>query len=281
MKNLNPYNLVSIDFYDELVRTKRNTSLNPNYKNRLAIYRADIATNFIQYDSSYTDNTLTEMNPDGCKATKKTDLLSLYSYGNSVISMLKIKLTTTEFNRVENTCQNCTIGEVSSFDHFLPKDEFPEFSVHPKNLIPSCSKCNGKKSIVWREGINSMFLNLYLDNLPDDQYLFVDINYNMDLDFTFNVDNRNQIPPALFSIIESHYRRLDLTQRFKENSNKVVSELTNSINSVKNKLPRIEIINSVIESEKSNVAIYGSNYWQSILKISLVYNDKFMDSFYI
>lgn len=281
MKNLKPYDLVSIDFYDELVRTKRNPSLNPNYKDRLTTYRADIGTNFIEYDSSFIGNTLTAMTPNGCDAAKTTDLLSLYSYGNSVISKLKIKLTTTAFNRVENTCQNCTIGEVSSFDHFLPKDEFPEFSVHPKNLIPSCSKCNGKKSIIWREGTNSIFLNLYLDELPDDQYLFVDINYNMDLDFTFSVDNRNQIPPALFSIIESHYRRLDLTQRFKENSNKVVSELTNSINSFKNRLSRVKIIDSIIESENSNIALYGSNYWQSILKIALVQNNDFMDSLFI
>lgn len=281
MKNLNPYELVSIDFYDELVRTKKNTKLNPNYKDRLANYRVNIGTNFVQYDSNYNDKTLTVMTPNGCNAEKTKDLLSLYSYSNSVISKLKIKLTTTEFNRVENTCQNCTIGEVSSFDHFLPKDEFPEFSVHPKNLIPSCSKCNGKKSIIWREGTNSIFLNLYLDELPDNQYLFVDINHNMDLAYTYNIDNRNQIDPTLFRIIESHYKRLDLTQRFKENSYKVVSELTNTINSFKNRLSRVEIIDSIIEIENSNIALYGSNYWQSILKIALVQNNDFMNQLFI
>lgn len=281
MKNLNSYDLISIDFYDELVRTKRNSNLNPNYKERLATYRADIGLNFTQYDTNYIDKTLTGMMSSGYIEQRKSDLLNLYSYDNSVISKLKIKLTTSEFNRVENTCQNCTVGEVGSFDHFLPKDEFPEFSIHPKNLIPSCTKCNGKKSVNWRDGLSSIFLNLYLDDLPDNQYLFVDIDYNLGLDYSFRVDNRNQINPALFRIIESHYRRLELPQRFKENSNKVVSELTNSINSYKNKLPRIEIINSVIESENSNIALYGSNYWQSILKIALVRNNQFMNSFYI
>lgn len=279
MKNLNPYDLVSIDFYDELVKTKRNTSLNPNFKDRLATYRADIGTDFIQYDSNYIGKTLTAMTANGCNAAKTIDLLSLYSYGNSVISKLKIKLTTSQFNRVENTCQNCTIGEVSSFDHFLPKDEFPEFSVHPKNLIPSCSKCNGKKSINWRNGPNSLFLNLYLDALPNVQYLFVNINHN--LDFIFTIDNRNHINPDLFNIIESHYIKLDLANRFLGNSNKVVSELTNTINSFKNKLPRAEIVSSVNETENSNKVLYGSNYWQSILKTTLVNNIDFMNSFYV
>lgn len=278
MKNLKPYDLPSIGFYEELVLTKRNSVKNPDFKTRLVSYKANIDLNFTQYDTYYVDNNLTSMIPSDFNAQQKTDILSLYSYSNSAISKLKIKLTTSEYNRVENTCQNCTIGEVSSFDHFLPKDEFPEFSVHPKNLIPSCSKCNGKKSINWRNGLNSLFLNLYLDVLPDIQYLFVDVDQT--LDFTFIIENRNHINTDLFSIIESHYVKLDLTQRFKENSNKVVSELINSINSTKNKLPRAEIINSVIETENSNKALYGSSYWQSVLKIALVQNNKFMDSFY-
>jgi 5-methylcytosine-specific restriction endonuclease McrA len=279
MKNLKPYDLSSIGFYDELLSTKRNSDKNPNYKTRLATYKANIDFNFTQYDTNYIDNNLTSMIPRGFNTQQKTDILSLYAYSTSAISKLKIKLTTSEYNRVENTCQNCTIGEVSSFDHFLPKDEFPEFSVHPKNLIPSCSKCNGKKSVNWRNGLKSLFLNLYLDALPDIQYLFVDIDHN--LDFTFIIDNRNHINPDLFSIIESHYVKLDLGNRFLGNSNKVVSELTNTITSFKNKLPRGEIINCVIETENSNKALYGSNYWRSILKIELVQNNDFMDSFYI
>jgi hypothetical protein len=278
MKNLNPYDLSSIDFYDELVLTKKNSIKNPNYKARLVTYKTNIGVNFIQYDTNYNDNSLTSMTPSISNTQQTTDLLNLYSYSNSIISKLKIKLTTSEFNRVENTCQNCTIGEVSSFDHFLPKDEFPEFSVHPKNLIPSCTKCNGKKSVNWRNGLNSLFLNLYLDNLPDTQYLFVNVDHN--LDFTFIIDNRNHINPDLFSIIESHYVKLDLVNRFLENSYKVVSELSNSINSFKNKLPRAEIIDSVIETESSNRVLYGSNYWQSILKLALVNNNDFMDNFY-
>jgi hypothetical protein len=30
-------------------------------------------------------------------------------------------------------------------DHFYPKSEFPFLSCHPLNLVPICSKCNGKK----------------------------------------------------------------------------------------------------------------------------------------
>ena len=279
MKNLKPYDLPSIGFYEELVLTKKNSVKNPDFKTRLVSYKANIGLNFTQYDKYYVDNNLTSMIPSDFNAQQKTDILSLYSYSNSAISKLKIKLTTSEYNRVENTCQNCTIGEVSSFDHYLPKDEFPEFSVHPKNLIPSCSKCNGKKSINWRNGLNSLFLNLYLDVLPDIQYLFVVVDQT--LDFTFIIENRNHINTDLFSIIESHFVKLDLTKRFKENSNKVVSELINSINSTKNKLPRAEIINSVIETENSNKVLYGSSYWQSVLKIALVQNNEFMDSFYI
>lgn len=34
------------------------------------------------------------------------------------------------------------IGRPRNLDHFLPKARFPQFSVFPKNLVPSCRDCN-------------------------------------------------------------------------------------------------------------------------------------------
>ena len=37
-------------------------------------------------------------------------------------------------------CPFCGISESSTLDHYLPKEQYPEFSVFPKNLVPSCAE---------------------------------------------------------------------------------------------------------------------------------------------
>ena len=34
------------------------------------------------------------------------------------------------------------IGRPRNIDHFLPKSKFPQYSIHPVNLVPSCRDCN-------------------------------------------------------------------------------------------------------------------------------------------
>ncbi|MDQ7860344.1 HNH endonuclease [Peribacillus frigoritolerans] len=43
-------------------------------------------------------------------------------------------------------CAYCGIGDTNYMDHYLPKDDFPEYSIHSYNLVPCCSYCNEKKS---------------------------------------------------------------------------------------------------------------------------------------
>lgn len=44
-----------------------------------------------------------------------------------------------------NRCPLCAQRDVKTLDHFLSKDDFPELSVAPANLVPSCFECNHAK----------------------------------------------------------------------------------------------------------------------------------------
>lgn len=39
-------------------------------------------------------------------------------------------------------CPFCAVGQPRNLDHFLPKGQFPQFSVFPHNLVPCCRDCN-------------------------------------------------------------------------------------------------------------------------------------------
>lgn len=278
MRNLEPYNEDSFEFYESVVASKRNSQQDPDYKERLQGYGAAISDQFEEYDQRFENDNLVGLANYGFAGNDKEDLLRLYSYKGALMQRLKINVTTTQHNRIMNTCQNCTISEVNSFDHFVNKDEFPEFSVHPKNLFPSCAICNSYKGEIWRENETIQYLNLYLDQLPEEQYLFVDITVNGGtVEADFSLDNRYGIDPIFFERVQNHYQRLHLCNRFRENSHSVIAPLENVIKSYVDVLSVEEVVDLVIESAERNMDYFGFNYWKSILEIELVSSDDFLN----
>ncbi len=280
MKMLKPYEGGDFDFYLEVIRNKKKSAKDPSFKNRISLLNGEIERLFEVYGNHFGSNSLEQLSIHGFKDGNKEDLLSLYSYKAKIFQQLKLKVTTTETNRVISTCQNCTIGEVNSLDHYLPKDEFAEFVVNPKNLIPSCSRCNGHKNTAWRDRDKRLFLNLYLDKLPEKRYLFVNTFIsNGIIQAKFFLANPNGIDPDLFELIENHYEKLHLCKRFSENIDSVVTDLNHTIMSFIGKIPLNEIVESVVERSAKNKAAFGHNYWKSVLEIALVNDKHYLNQF--
>ena len=280
MKNLPHYTDDAFEFHKEVLESKNETKKDPTYKERIENMNDAIAGQFLVYDENFVQNFLENIDNYGHTEDEKNDLLKLYSYKNSVIKSLKIKITTTDANRIINTCPNCTINEIDSFDHYLPKGQFPEFVVNPKNLFPSCTVCNRYKNEKWINTGKRLFLNLYLDRLPAEQYLFARLIIDKDVvTANFYLQNNGSITDSLFEIIETHYNRLHLLKRFSANINEVVTSLENTITPFIGKLPLDEIKNTIIEKSNCDKIAFGHNYWKSILGIELMNNTEYMSRF--
>jgi hypothetical protein len=280
MRNLPHYTEDTFEFYKEVLRSKNKTRKDPTYKDRIESMNDVIEGQFLVYDENFTNNTLETIDSYGHTGEEKDDLLKLYSYKSSVIKRLKTQITTTDTNRIINTCPNCTISEVNSFDHYLPKDEYPEFIVNPKNLFPSCTICNGHKKDIWIQGGKRLFLNLYLDSLPVKQYLFVNLVFEEDVvTAVFYLQNNGDIANDIFDIIETHYDKLNLLERFSVNIHEVITSVENTINSFIDKLSLEEIIDSIIEKSNLDRIAFGYNYWKSILEIELMSSDEYLSRF--
>lgn len=276
MKNLKIYDKSTFDFHLQGISLKKDVNL----KNRISALNPEIQEKFNEFDERFTNNTLQEIDALSHTNEQKVDLRRLYRYKSKLIGNLKEYYTISDDRRRYNTCPNCTINEIDSFDHSLPQSEFAEFVINPKNLFPSCTSCNRYKNDVWREGGQRKFLNLFIDTLPVEQYLFVDINAESTIPgITFRIDNSHGINPNLFTLIESHYTRLHLLSRFRENCGETVYQLEEMIKSFGNKIGLNEIRESVIMESDNLKPIYGHNYWKSVLKVSLVNNIDFMSRF--
>lgn len=280
MRNLTPYTKKSFDFFCSVVSTKKNSKQDPDYKNRVSNYKEFVQDKFEKYDSTFEKNSLVDLDNSEIEGVPKKDLLKLYSYKNSKIQKLKIDVTTLENSRLINTCQNCTISEVNTFDHFVDKDSFPEFSVHPKNLFPSCSVCNSLKGSVWKKEGEMLFLNLYLDQLPLIQYLYVEINIsNNVIDTNYYLKSNSEIEHAFFKRLENHYRKLNLFNRFKINSHDIITSLEYCIQEQIKKISLKDCIEVIEESCKAEMKYFGRNYWPLILKMELISNNEFLSKF--
>lgn len=147
------------------------------------------------------------------------------------MSELKILIRNAQLGTSKVTCQYCCIGKARSIDHFLPISEYPEFSVLSNNLIPCCKDCNEKKKSYWKEGSDRGIINFYLDNISDQQFLYSKVSFNGSTPYIeFEIHNKaKSIDKYLFGVIEKKFTRLDLIQKYNEESTEELSELVENI----------------------------------------------------
>ncbi|MDR6739128.1 hypothetical protein J2X56_001114 [Herbaspirillum sp. 1173] len=79
--------------------------------------------------------------------------------------------------RAHEICLYCALPGASTLDHYLPKAHFPEFSIFPNNLVPSCTKCNeDEKGQKFATSINEQIIHPYheKDAVFQQQWLYAD-----------------------------------------------------------------------------------------------------------
>lgn len=268
MKNLSPFRGVTISLY-KLAVGRKNEGVE---KGRLIAIEGQIANCFDKYNDHFTPASLIQIQPEGIRSPEKDDLLSLYKYDSFAIREFNKSIKNQQPRGVRSICQNCSIDSIGTLDHVIPKEEFPEFSVNPLNLFPCCSKCNSYKSSNWRFGDKMLFLNLYLDELPEEQYLFVQINGdNLDnIDFEYFIENRNGIEENLFEQIKSHFTRLHLLERMNLKAVDEFDKLIIDLETYIDELPMEEIFQIVTAEAHKLKQIYGQNHWLPVLKLALI-----------
>ncbi len=189
MKKVDHYTNDAFEFHKTVVSNKRDEHV----KTLLSANEAILKDAFDNYDFHFNGDSLIEIESLNLSHELKKALLSLYRYDATAFRNLKNSLTTVN-GKVVVMCPMCTIDTIGSFDHILPKEEYAEFVDHPKNLIPCCTTCNSKKNMYWKENGTFLFLNLYLDDIPEQQYLFLSVTQTESWPIlNFSVKNENDI----------------------------------------------------------------------------------------
>lgn len=111
------------------------------------------------------------------------------------------------------------IGRPRNLDHYLPKTHFPQFSVLPLNLIPSCRDCNmdGKQS-QYANNANEQLIHPFLDNERFFKEQWIEATFEPALG-KFGVVVYSAAPPHSWSTVDKervrkHFKDFDLGKRF-------------------------------------------------------------------
>jgi len=238
-----------------------------------------VTARFQVYNEAFENNTLHALTESTALQAYKAELQSCYK--NSTIPLRSIfQAIKAQPTRILKFCPYCGMTLPKTYDHYVPEGRFPEFSAHALNLIPCCGICNSSKKERWRVGNTRIFINYYLDPIPDVQYLQVQIQTaprSLAVGAVFSlVRHPNIVDDQMWNLIDSHYRELDLLNRYKEEVNNEVSDIYDTccshIEDGGGNIPQF-----LLNMSERNGQVFGVNHWRVVLWTALAQDPNFID----
>lgn len=178
-------------------------------------------------------------------------------------------------------CPFCGISESSTLDHYLPKEQYPEFSVFPKNLVPSCSLCNTRKrDKILEKGTDvRKFLHPYFDFIPESDFLMVQTRMEENaLVLSYRLIRPTGVSIREFRILKSHFDELDLADRYRRMGLEHVGNQYPAFRRAYGAAKDAQrVAEKLTESAKDFEESLGQNYWLAKLYRALADNIAFCD----
>lgn len=179
-----------------------------------------------------------------------------------------------------DSCPYCGKPVVpSTLDHFLPKEDWPEFSIYPDNLVPQCSDCapiKGRKYYCSTEN-SAMFIHPFYSSLLSQVGFEISATL-MNNDVSFNVRYKlKDIDESDRPRVRLHIHSLKITRRIKEYCDVKLKRIIRKSKKSKNSIAGI--INCYMPEVQSES--YLLNNWKDAFYSSINQQEiiQYIDSF--
>jgi 5-methylcytosine-specific restriction endonuclease McrA len=218
---LSPFVGDPIAEFDSIAADRKSMSV----RTQLALMRPSVEARYQLYDKERFELSAFAALPSPFTGSEEQKLLrECYvsdSHDTEALSHLKARIRAMQPPGIARRCQYCCgIGCADTWDHYLPKDVFPEFAVYPGNLVPSCSMCNSKRGAWVDLRRRRRTVSLYFDNLDSGRQL---VNAKIDFDVSglphLVVKPKKKTPKRrrqVDRLFARHFKTLGLTKRFRE-----------------------------------------------------------------
>lgn len=229
--SLRPINLettTSFSYYEEIAKVKKNKRgeiLYGEVHGGSVLYSElynHIKEKYNFYDKNNTSLELIGV-PTIFMDDEKEALQHCYDKGTTALTTLKREIIQNQVKYYQSKCAYCGTGSIDGMDHYVPKGGYPDYSVHPHNLIPCCSHCNGKKLEAFlNENGSRIIFNPYFDTV-DNKVLNLNIEYlpsNNSFMFSLDITDDRYSP---------HIERLKIKSKYESEAVNIFDSMINDI----------------------------------------------------
>lgn len=273
MKNLKYLEIEYFDWYQEMIKLKNENDF---------LIRQDsldaVKVRYSEYVTNFNSNGLLLIN-DSIYPKNHIELTGCYKSKTKMVIELLSLIKNNQTLEAKSKCQYCNINKPKTIDHYLPISLFPEYAVLAINLLPCCNECNKKKDNYWKEDGIRGILNFYVDNIPNEQFLNGVIIIQNEIPLFTLKFNFSSIHSDLSNIIKAHFKRLELFQRYEEESAEEISEITRQLRIYSNG-KSIKEVSFLLKKDSLDLqAKYGKNYWKAILRDALSESNEYLSNY--
>jgi hypothetical protein len=169
------------------------------------------------------------------------------------------------------TCPLCTVRDVDTIDHYLPKMKFPVFAVTPITLIPACTRCNKGKNIEFPTRSEEQTLNPYFDDVENTNWVNAVVIPGNPVTFDYRVIAVNDWTDILNSRVAFHFKAFHLNELFSTHANKEYRGIKRQLTGLFNDHP--DLLKAHLWDGYLSRLELGVNSWEAVMYLAL-YNDE-------
>lgn len=199
---------------------------------------------------------------------KKSELVKVYDQYFVPENKPARKIYDALLNSAKEKCPFCGgIGTPRNLDHFLPKAHFPQFSVLPHNLVPSCRDCNmDGKGHNFATNAEEQIIQPYADKdiFFFEQWIFATYHSGNNGDpgeFKYNVLPPQNWPEIDKQRVQKHFLDFNLAKRYSTKAAEMLGTVLRQVDSMKQVGLDAEMIGSVLLKPGIDAAPFV-NHWQ-------------------
>ncbi|MBQ0798301.1 MAG: HNH endonuclease [Porticoccaceae bacterium] len=221
-------------------------------------------------------NTNENNDPVVINTLKKNELVKAYDQYFRPRKKPARKIYDALLNAALDKCPFCGgIGTPRNLDHFLPKAHYPQFSVLPHNLVPSCRDCNmDGKAENFAKNAEEQIIQPYSDNerFFIEQWVFA--KYIASSDGEPGEFEYHTSPPEGWSEVDKqrvqkHFDDFNLAKRYATKAAEQLGTVLSQINSMEQENIDISVIQSVLLQPGIDAAQFP-NHWQKGMYQALI-----------
>lgn len=265
MINSKCYQINEQIFFQTIVGEKRKKA-----KNILTPITARVLGTFTEYLRSFP----TISGKAGSEFTlaeerERLHLIGCFKNETASSSFVKGNIFAVQPDVLKVLCPYCMLDRPKTLDHYIPKDEFPEYAMFVRNLIPCCYDCNNKKDELWRKGILRQFIHYYNDHILNHQFLYSELIFNGSGSIP-HIKHFLRKPTAMarrdFEIAKSHFENLGLLAAYDDSlNNRLSTEIQTILRYVIIGLSD-QVIVDILKNQFLNISrTHGVNYFEAVI----------------